>query len=276
MPLVQVIVLAVLQGITEFLPISSSAHLALTPWLFGWPDQGLEFDIALHFGTLFSVLLYFFRDWVRILANGFGLSAMPFSRPDAALDRNPRLLWYLAAATIPAGVAGLLFKDTVESTLRSPYVMGTMLIVVGLVMWAAERLAKHERNIGQMNLLDCLFVGAAQALALIPGTSRSGITMTAGLFRNLDRATAARFSFLLSTPIVAAAAMKGLLDLRKHGALTSEALPSLAIGIVVTAITGCFVIAVLLKYLRTNSVTPFVIYRIGFGILVLGLAFARS
>lgn len=276
MPLVQVIVLAVLQGITEFLPISSSAHLALTPWLFGWQDQGLEFDIALHFGTLFSVLLYFFRDWVRILANGLGMSALPFSRPDEALDRNPKLLWYLVAATIPAGVAGLLFKDKVESTLRSPYVMGTMLIVVGLIMWAAERLAKHERNIGQMNLLDCLFVGCAQALALIPGTSRSGITMTAGLFRNLDRATAARFSFLLSTPIVAAAAMKGLLDLRKHGALTSEAMPSLGIGILVTALTGCFVIAMLLKYLRAKSVTPFVIYRLGFGVLVLVLAYLRG
>jgi undecaprenyl-diphosphatase len=276
MPLVQVIVLAILQGITEFLPISSSAHLALTPWLFGWADQGLEFDIALHFGTLFSVLIYFFRDWLRILANGVGMGDMPVLGQDPALDRNPKMLWYLIAATIPAGVAGLLFKDTVESTLRSPYVMGGMLIAVGLLMWLTEKWAKHERTIGEMNLKDCLFIGCAQALALIPGTSRSGITMTAGLARNLDRSTAARFSFLLSTPIVAAAALKGLYDLRKHGALTPEMIPSLAIGIVVTAITGCFVISVLLKFLRTNSVVPFVVYRIAFGLFVIGLAFTRG
>jgi undecaprenyl-diphosphatase len=276
MPLVQVIVLAIIQGITEFLPISSSAHLALTPWLFGWADQGLEFDIALHFGTLFSVLIYFFRDWLRILVNGLGLAGKIAVGADPSLDRNPKMLWYLVAATIPAGIAGLLFKDKIESTLRSPYVMGTMLITVGLVMWAAERFAKHERTMGEMNLTDCLFVGCAQMMALIPGTSRSGITMTAGLFRNLDRATAARFSFLLSTPIVAAAAMKGLLDIRKHGHLTADLLPSLGLGIVVTAITGCFVIAVLLKFLRTNSVVPFVIYRIAFGIFVIALAISRG
>ena len=276
MPLVQVIVLAILQGITEFLPISSSAHLALTPWLFGWKDQGLEFDVALHFGTLFSVLIYFFRDWLRILANGLGFSGLAVLGSDPSLDRNPRMLWYLIAASIPAGIAGLLFKDTIESTLRSPYVMGTMLIAVGLIMWAAERFAKHERTMGEMSLKDCLFIGGAQALALVPGTSRSGITMTAGLFRNLDRATAARFSFLLSTPIVTGAAMKGFLDLRKHGGLTAETMPSLAIGIVVTAITGCFVIAVLLKFLRTNSVLPFVVYRVAFGIFVIALALWRG
>jgi undecaprenyl-diphosphatase len=276
MPLVQVIVLAILQGVTEFLPISSSAHLALTPWLFGWKDQGLEFDIALHFGTLISVLLYFFRDWLRIVANGIGLANPGLLGADPSVDRNPRMLWYLIAATLPAGIAGLLFKDKIESTLRSPYVMGTMLVAVGILMWVAERTAKHERTMGEMSLKDCLFVGVAQALALIPGTSRSGITMTAGLFRNLDRATAARFSFLLSTPIVAAAAFKGVYDLSKHGGLNPEMAPSLGIGIVVTAVTGCFVIAVLLKFLRTNSVVPFVIYRVAFGLLVLGLAYSRG
>ena len=260
----------------EFLPISSSAHLALTPWLFGWKDQGLEFDIALHIGTLFSVLIYFFRDWLRILANGFGISHVVNLGADPSIDRNPRMLWYLVAATLPAGIAGLLFKDSIESTLRSPFVMGTMLIVVGLVMWLAERIAKHERTMAEMSLKDCLFIGGAQALALVPGTSRSGITITAGLFRNLDRSTAARFSFLLSTPIIAAAALKGLLDLRKHGALTAEMAPSLGIGILITAVTGCFVISVLLKYLRANSVLPFVVYRIALGILVITLAILRG
>jgi undecaprenyl-diphosphatase len=275
MPLVQVIVLAVLQGITEFLPISSSAHLALTPWLFGWKDQGLEFDIALHFGTLFSVLIYFFKDWLRILANGLGRPMPHLLGADPTVDRNPRLLWYLIAATLPAGIAGILLKDTVETTFRSPYVMGTMLILIGLVMFAAEKYAKHERKMDEMTLFDCVFIGFAQALALVPGTSRSGITMTAGLFRNLDRSTAARFSFLLSTPIVVAAALKGLVDLRKHGGLEGgEALP-VTIGIIVTAVTGCFVISFLLKFLRANSVLPFVIYRIAFGLLVLTLAATR-
>lgn len=271
MPLVQVIVLAILQGITEFLPISSSAHLALAPWLFGWKDQGLDYDIALHIGTTVSVLIYFFRDWLQILANGFGMTSMTF-QDDPALSRNPKLLWYLVAATIPAGILGLLLKDVVETTLRSPFLMGSMLIAIGLLMYWAERRATHQRTIAEMTLADCMFIGCAQAMALIPGTSRSGITLTAGLLRNLDRATAARFSFLLSTPIVFAAAAKDALQLRKMDFAAS----GLAIGIVLSGITGCLVIAFLLKFLRTNSVKPFVIYRVIFGIIVIALAFARS
>lgn len=271
MPLVQVIVLAILQGITEFLPISSSAHLALAPWLFGWKDQGLDYDIALHIGTTVSVLIYFFRDWLQILANGFGFTSIRF-HDDPALSRNPKLLWYLVAATIPAGILGLLLKDVVETTLRSPFLMGTMLIAIGLLMYWAERRATHQRTIAEMTLADCMFIGCAQAMALIPGTSRSGITLTAGLMRNLDRATAARFSFLLSTPIVFAAAAKDALQLRKLEFATSD----LAIGIVLSGITGCAVIAFLLKFLRTNSVKPFVLYRVIFGIIVIALAFARS
>lgn len=272
MPLVQVFLLALIQGLTEFLPVSSSAHLALTPWLLGWKDQGLEFDIALHIGTLFAVLLYFFRDWLQILANGFGLK---YSH-DPVLDQNPRLLWYLVAASVPIGIAGLALKDLAETSLRSPYIMGTMLILVGLLMGLAERMARQERTIGQMTLKDCLLVGVSQVLALVPGTSRSGITITTGLALNLDRPTAARFSFLLSTPAVAAAALKGVLDLRKHGAMEAGLGPALAIGIVVSALTGCAVIALLLRYLRTNSVRPFVVYRVIFGIIVIALAISRS
>jgi undecaprenyl-diphosphatase len=180
------------------------------------------------------------------------------------------------AASVPLGVAGLALKDLAETTLRSPYIMGTMLIVVALLMAAAERMARHERSIGQMTLRDCLLVGVAQALALVPGTSRSGITITAGLALRLERATAARFSFLLSTPAVAAAAAKGVLDLRKHGALESEIAMPLAVGIAVSAVTGCAVIALLLRYLRSNSVMPFVVYRVIFGIMIIALAMARS
>lgn len=272
MPLAQVIVLAILQGITEFLPISSSAHLALAPWLFGWKDQGLDFDIALHIGTTVSVLIYFFRDWLQITASGLGLRGLLKSGADPALDRNPKMLWYLAAATVPAGVLGLLFKDTIETGLRSPYVMGSMLIIVGLVMLAAERMAKQERGMGDLTFADCMFVGCAQALALIPGTSRSGITMAAGLARNLDRPTAARFSFLLSTPVVAGAALKGAKDLAKIQAWSGD----LLLGIAISAATGCAAIAFLLHFLRTNSVKPFVIYRVVFGIIVIALAIART
>ncbi|MBM3783958.1 MAG: undecaprenyl-diphosphate phosphatase [Acidobacteria bacterium] len=272
MPLVQVIVLAVLQGITEFLPISSSAHLALAPWLFGWKDQGLDFDIALHIGTTISVLIYFFRDWLQILANGLRMKGLPRFSDDIGLERNPNLLWYLIAATVPAGILGLLLKETVETTLRSPYLMGTMLVLVGLLMYAAEKRASQQRTLAEMTLADCLFIGCAQALALVPGTSRSGITLTAGLMRNLDRSTAARFSFLLSTPIVVAAAAKDALDLRKMEGLGAE----LLWGILISGVTGCLVISFLLKFFRTNSVKPFVIYRVIFGIIVIALAFARS
>jgi undecaprenyl-diphosphatase len=275
MPLLQVVILAIIQGLTEFLPVSSSAHLALAPMLFGWKDQGLDFDAVLHVGTTISVLLYFFRDWLQIAANGLGWRGARF-KSDSALDRNPWMLWWLVLATIPAGIAGLLLKDAVETTFRSPYVMGSMLIVVALVMWLAEKRATQKRGIGEMTLTDCLVIGCAQVLALVPGTSRSGITMTVGLARDLDRATAARFSFLLSTPIVVPAALKGVVDLWKHGGLGSGSLPIVLLGIGVSALTGCLVIAFLLRFLRTNTFLPFVIYRVIFGIIVIALAIARS
>ncbi|MCX6587285.1 MAG: undecaprenyl-diphosphatase UppP [Acidobacteria bacterium] len=267
MPIYQALVLAILQGLTEFLPVSSSAHLAMAPWLLGWRDQGLEFDVALHLGTLFSVIVYFFKDWMQILGQAVGL---PLGN-DFQLNRNPKLLWYLAAGSVPVAVAGLLFKDAVETTLRSPYVVGVMAIVIGLVMYAAERYSKARRDLGEVTLADCLFIGTAQALAIVPGTSRSGVTLAAGLFRHLDRAAAARFSFLLSTPAVGAAAVKAVLDLRKHGMAEDMQAPML-IGIAVSALTGFAVIAIFLRFLRTNTIRPFVMYRIVFGLVVLALA----
>ncbi len=270
MPIYQALVLAILQGLTEFLPVSSSAHLAMAPWLLGWKDQGLEFDVALHIGTLFSVLVYFFKDWVQILAQAAGMRA----GNDTQLNKNPRLLWFLVAGSVPVAIAGLLFKDAVETTLRSPYVVGVMAIVIGLVMYAAERFSSAKRDLGEVTLTDCVLIGTAQALAIVPGTSRSGITLAAGLFRHLDRAAAARFSFLLSTPAVGAAAVKAVLDLRKHGMADDMQAPML-IGIAVSAITGLAVIAFFLRFLRTNSIRPFVIYRIAFGALVIALAMSR-
>ncbi len=268
MALYQVVILAIVQGLTEFLPVSSSAHLALAPWLFGWQDPGLAFDIALHLGTLAAVLLYFFRDWIQIVAQGFGMRL----GNDEQLARNPKLLWYLAAASLPIGVVGLAFGKQAETTWRSPWVIAFMLISVGVLMWLGERRGFGTRDLAHVSASDSLSIGAAQALAVVPGTSRSGITITAGLFRNLDRATAARFSFLLSTPAIAAAGAKALHDLKKHGGLAADERTAFIIGILVSAITGCVVIAFFLNYLRRHSLQFFVWYRIALGALVIALA----
>jgi undecaprenyl-diphosphatase len=268
MTIFQAIVLALIQGVTEFLPISSSAHLALVPMLTGWPDQGLAFDVALHLGTLLAVLVYFFRDWVQVIAAGFGVRI----GNDHQLAENPRLLWYMALGTIPVGVAGLAFKDKVETVLRSPYVIGTMLVAIGLLMWAADRYSTRKRQIGEIGLADALMIGTAQALAIVPGTSRSGITIVAALFRHIDRAAAARFSFLLSTPAIGGAALKSVLDFHEAGGVPEGMLGPLLVGIGVSAITGLAVIAFLLDFLRRNSLQLFVIYRVVFGIIVLALA----
>jgi undecaprenyl-diphosphatase len=268
MPLYQVIVLALIQAITEFLPISSTAHLALAPWLFGWKDPGLTFDIALHAGTLLAILVYFLRDWIQIIAEGFGIQA----GYDPQLRQNRALLWLLAVGSIPIGAAGLLFNKQAETTWRSPYVIGAMLILVGVLMWLAERAANGKKDLGQIQWGDGISIGVAQALAVVPGTSRSGITITAGLFRSLTREAAARFSFLLATPAIAAAAAKDLWDLRKHGGISPEMRLPFALGAAISAIGGIVVIAYFLKYLRRRSLMPFVYYRIAFGIIVIALA----
>jgi undecaprenyl-diphosphatase len=271
MPLYQIVVLGIVQGLTEFLPISSSAHLYLTSWLFGWQTEALTFDIMLHLGTLVAVLLYFAGDWVQIIGQAFGLRV----GHDAALRNNPGLLWLLAVGAIPVGIAGLLFEKQADTTLRNPYVMGTMLIVVGLVMWMAENSGRMARDLGMVTLGDSISIGLAQVFAIIPGTSRSGATISAGLFRNLDRETAARFSFLLSTPVIAAAAGKALHDIHKQHGLHDLLSMQFVLGVVVSAITGCVVIAWFLRYLHSSTLRPFIYYRIAFGIIVLALAFIR-
>src|SRR6267378_2793587 len=268
MPLYQVVVLALIQALTEFLPISSSAHLALAPWLFGWKDPGLTFDIALHAGTLVAIAIYFFKDWVQIIAQGLGLNL----GNDPELKRNRSLLWLIAAASIPVGVMGWLFGKQAESTWRNPYVIGGMLIGVALLMWQAERLTSGKKDLGQVSGADAFTIGVSQALAVIPGTSRSGITITTGLFRNLNRETAARFSFLLSAPAIAAAAAKKAWDIHKQGGIAPDMQVPFAVGMAVSAVAGAVVIAVFLRYLRRNSLMPFVYYRLVFGIIVTALA----
>ena len=273
MPFYQVVVLAIVQGITEFLPVSSSGHLFLFPWVFGWPDPGLTFTIALHLGTLVAVAIYFLRTWLRVLGLAFGVGSRPAGPhdPDADLYDNPRLLWFLVAATIPGGLAGLAFEKQAESALRSPVLVAGMMIGVGLILWWAERTGRQEKDIGRISLGDSLAVGVSQALAIIPGTSRSGITIATALFRGVRRAAAARFSFLLATPILAGAAAKAALNLVRDGLAPEMRVPFLA-GIIISGLTGYLVIAFFLRYLQTNTLRIFIWYRIICGIIILVLA----
>jgi undecaprenyl-diphosphatase len=273
MPLLQAVVLGIIQGLTEFLPISSTAHLIVIPKLLGWADQGESFDIALHVGTLAAVIFYFFRDWVQIILQGCGLRV----GGDPGLQRNRMLLWLLVAATVPAGLAGLLFEKKIEGVVRENlYVIGSMAILIGLVMWVAERVGLKQKDLGHVSSVDAIFIGCAQALALIPGVSRSGITMSAGLLRNLERESAARFSFLLLTPTVAGIAVKKFWDLHKHGGgIPHDMQMPMLVGMLVSAITGGIVIRFLLEFLRRRTFAVFIAYRIIFGIIVIALAFFR-
>jgi undecaprenyl-diphosphatase len=261
MDLTQAITLGAVQGITEFLPISSTAHLILVPWAMGWPDPGTTFDVALHLGTLIALLLYFRNDWWGLITSGIG-----WLRGDRA---NPtgRLAIYIALATIPGAVLGALFEHQIESALRSPLVISFTLIALALLLAFAERVGRQSNDIDHITLPDSLTVGFAQALALVPGVSRSGITITAGLFRGMTRATAARFSFFLSTPIIAGAVAKKSLDLYKEGLPSGNTMPFVA-GILVSGIVGYLAIAFLIRYLSTHNTYIFIYYRIALGIIV--------
>lgn len=274
MPLYQVLVLALVQAFTEFLPISSTAHLALIPWLFGWTGPGhgeiseLTFDIALHAGTLLATIAYFFRDWLQIAAQALGINYAP----DTELSKNRHLLWMLAAATIPVGLFGALFEKQAETTFRGPLVIATMLIGVGILMWLGDRRRDLVKGIDHVSWRDSILIGCAQAVAIIPGTSRSGATMTAGLFRGLRREADARFSFLLSTPALCGAAIMAARQLHKAGGIPPDLRPAFIVGTLVSAAAGFAVIAFLLRYLRTHTMRFFVYYRIIFGIIIIALA----
>ncbi len=258
---IQALLLALIQGLTEFLPVSSQAHLVLYSMLSGELYQGLDFDIMLHAGSLLAVVTYFraellsmARDWFRSLKGG------PIS-PDA------RLAWWIVLATVPAGVAGLLFKDQAEAALRSPLIMGLALIGFGLLLGLADARHCGQRSEFELGLRDVLIIGLAQALALIPGTSRSGITMTAALFLGLNRESAARFSFLLSIPIIAAAGLLASLDLAERG-LESGPM-ALLVGLVAAAVSTYLCIHYFLAFIRRIGMLPFVIYRVVLGGLIL-------
>ncbi|NOY61580.1 MAG: undecaprenyl-diphosphate phosphatase [Gammaproteobacteria bacterium] len=272
MDFTQILVLAILQGLTEFLPISSSAHLILVPTLVGWPDQGLAFDVAVHVGTLCAVMAYFRRELVP-MSRDWVLSIT--TRQQTA---DSRLAWGVIIGTIPVGIVGLLFKDYIEIYLRSPLVIATTTIIFGLLLWWADAYSnKRHKNdttnaeqknlrIYGLSLKDVLIIGGAQALALIPGTSRSGITMTAGLFLGLGRDAAARFSFLLSIPVIILSGGLKTLD------LIQSALPvewgSIAIGATLSGLVAYLCIHFFLKLLDRVGMLPFVIYRLILGVIL--------
>ncbi|MDR3675011.1 MAG: undecaprenyl-diphosphate phosphatase [Acidobacteriota bacterium] len=273
MPLYQAIVLAIVQGLTEFLPVSSTAHLWIIPWILKWNDPGLTFDVALHAGTLAAVLLFFWRYWLEMIKMVLGISgggAPAKAGSVALLGENRQLFWFLVIATIPGGIAGWLFERAADEKLRSPFIIGTALIVVGLVMWAGERVRGESHNLGQVGLLDSIIVGVAQAFAVIPGVSRSGSTMTAGLFRGMNRETAARFSFLLSTPLIAGACLKKGWEIHHAGMPADMRMPFL-LGIIVSAVMGYAVIAMLIRYLERRTFAVFVVYRVILGVILLAV-----
>jgi undecaprenyl-diphosphatase len=270
MPLFQAVVLAVVQGLTEFLPISSSAHLVLFPWFAGWQEPGLAFNVALHIGTLFAVLIYFLRDWVQLTLAGFGIRASANMSSDE-LSWKRKLFWLLVIGTIPGAIVGILFEKTIEERFMQPIPIACALIGVGLLMWWVDSMAAQKRHMPELGLSDSLLVGSAQALALFPGVSRSGITITAGLSQRMTRETAARFSFLLSTPLIAGAAIKELpklLHAQKAGTIDIS-LSTLFIAIAISGIVGYLVIGFLLRYLQTRTLKVFVVYRVALGILIL-------
>jgi len=277
MPLYQAIILALVQALTEFLPVSSTAHLILFPWFMHWPDPGEAFDVALHAGTLLAVVLYFFRDWLTLMVCGLG-GKYPSTATAEETAQHKRMFWYMVVGTIPGAILGKLFDKQIEEHLRLPMIIGFSLVVVGLLMWWADRRANLKRKLGESTLGDAVAIGTAQALALWPGVSRSGITITTGLFRNFSREAATRFSFLLSAPLIAgavAAKLPALIKMHKAGGLDLP-LSTLAISILVSGLAGYLVIAFFLRYLQTRTLKVFVVYRLALGIIILVWAFLQA
>jgi undecaprenyl-diphosphatase len=262
---IEAIVLGIVQGLTEFLPVSSTAHLRIVPAFVGWEDPGSAFTAVTQLGTMTAVLLYFRSDLVRIA--GAWLSSL--RRPEQRLDVDARLGWYILLGTAPIALFGFALRGEIESDARSLYVIGVALIVLGLVLLLAERMAAHERGLRTLNRRDATVIGCAQALALVPGVSRSGATLTAGLFMGLDRPSAARYSFLLSVPAVV---LSGLFELRHIGEGTGASVAATAVATLFAFVIGYASIAFLLRFLATHTTAIFVAYRIVVGAAVLALA----
>lgn len=271
MNLVQAIILGIVQGATEFIPVSSSGHLVLVPWLLGWNSPGLAFDTMLHWGTLLAVAGYFRRDLVDLVTAAIrGLAARdPFGTYEA------RLAWLLAVATIPAAVIGFVFESQFEALFQTPTLVSIFLLVTGLLLWFSENIGRRIRDLSSINAPDALTIGLAQALAITPGISRSGSTMAVALLRGLDRPAAARFSFLMMVPIVFGAGLVQLKDLLEAGPTADQTL-LVGVGFLASAASGYFCIAFLLDYLRRHSLRLFSFWCWGFGLFSLFVALNRG
>jgi len=254
MPVWQALVYGIVQGLAEFLPISSSAHLTLLPWAMGWEDPGLAFDVALHWGTLAAVLAVFWRDWIRLISAALGRGS----------DTDRRLFWCLVISAIPGAIIGKLLDKWAEENLRAPLLIAATLAIMGVLLWVADRAGRKSRQLDQMTLGRAVSIGVAQAAALVPGVSRSGATITLGLFQDFTRDEIARFSFLMSTPIIFGAGLvklpKMLHEMRSgEGPVTWAAL---AVGFIASAVVGTFVIRWMLDYLRRRTYAVFAGYRV--------------
>lgn len=261
MTVLQALVMGIIQGLGEFLPISSSAHLVLAPWVFGWSDPGLSFDVALHMGTLFSVVAFFWRDWLELFS-------------EAVIKRSgtqkASLFWYLVIATIPGGLAGYILEEQAETVFRNPLLIAVMLIIMGLILYLVDRRAVKRKEMYGISLSDSLLIGLSQAFAIIPGVSRSGVTMTAGRALGLTRETAARFSFLLSTPIIFGAGIMKLKDIAP-----GDINLAFITGVASSAVVGFLSIGFLLRYLSERSFALFVWYRFLIGLAIIALVYVR-
>ncbi|MDQ3311841.1 MAG: undecaprenyl-diphosphate phosphatase [Actinomycetota bacterium] len=268
MPITHAIVLGLVQGLSEFLPISSSGHLLLVPWLFGWKDFESEsveksFDVALHIGTVFAAIAYFRHDLVRYVREGLALLV----RRERPATQDGKLAWLLIVSTIPAAAVGALFESQIDERLGTPTIIAVSLIVFGLVLALADRVVGHRR-VESYTARDALLVGAAQAIALNPGTSRSGITMTAARLRGFDRQSAARLSFLMMIPVTTGAVLLKMVGLIAEGIPDGLHLP-MVVGVVTSGLAGWFAVWGTIRFVQTRSFTPFVIYRVALGIAVL-------
>jgi len=263
----QAIALGIIQGLSEFLPISSSAHLTLAPWLFGWEDPGLAFDVALHFGTLLAVVWYFRMEWLALIRAAWGI--ITTGRVETPEKRR---VIFLIIATIPGAIGGYLLQSRAESAFRSPQITAIALIVMGIILWLVDKLTDQARVLGEMRWLDALLIGLAQVIALIPGVSRSGSTITTGRGLRFDRESAAEFSFLMSMPIIAAAVIMEGPKALAQGGLTSE----LMSGVLASAISGWLAISILMRYVSKHSYGIFAFYRVALGIAVLAVIYGRG
>lgn len=263
----QAAVLGIIQGLSEFLPISSSAHLALAPWLFGWDDPGLAFDVALHFGTLIAVLWYFRLEWIQLIKAAFGIL-----RTGRIETPEKRRVIYLIVATVPGAIGGYLLQSRAESAFRSPQIIGIALIVIGVVLWLVDKLVDQRRILGEMRWVDSLLIGLSQVIALIPGVSLSGSTITTARGLRFDRESAAEFSFLMSMPIIAAAVVLEGPKALHEGGITNELLS----GMVAAAASGWLAISVLMRFVSRHSYGIFSFYRVVLGITVLAIMYTRG